>query len=594
MRTKKHIILTLLSLILVSQNCRSQELIANVYGRNYQLLNGKWNAIIDPYDQGIRMGMFKNKKPVGKTDFYEYSFEEGLILNVPSDWNSQIPELKFYEGTVWYARHLDIKKKENERLLLYFNAVSYRCKVYLNGNEIGQHEGGFTPFQIDITDKVKENDNFLAVAVNNTRTKDAIPAMSFDWWNYGGITRDVMLVTVPQKYIKDYFIQLDKFNSDKINAHISLSDKKEGQKIILEIPELKVRKELVTDLSGSAQLSFTTRKLQRWSPESPKLYTVVISSDSDKIEEKIGFRNIYVKEEDVYLNGAPIFMRSISFHEEIPQRKGRAFSESDAIMLLSEAKALGANMIRLAHYPQNEYIVRNAEKMGFLLWEEIPIWQGIDFKNAGTRMKAQRMYTEMVMRDRNRCALAFWGVANETAPSEARNAFLKSLVEHCHEMDTTRLITAAFDLPKLNPETKAFEMNDSFIEELDVVSINKYMGWYHAWPSDPSEVCWNVAPGKPLIFSEFGGEALYGQSGDSTVTSSWSEEYQEKLFRDNLEMFNNVKNLAGISPWILFDFRSPYRFHPTNQEGWNRKGLISDQGFRKKAWYVMKEFYNNK
>ena len=114
MRTKKHIILTLLSLILVSQNCRSQELIANVYGRNYQLLNGKWNAIIDPYDQGIRMGMFKNKKPVGKTDFYEYSFEEGLILNVPSDWNSQIPELKFYEGTVWLLAIWTSRKRKTK------------------------------------------------------------------------------------------------------------------------------------------------------------------------------------------------------------------------------------------------------------------------------------------------------------------------------------------------------------------------------------------------------------------------------------------------------------------------------------------------
>ena len=108
MRTKKHIILTLLSLILVSQNCRSQELIANVYGRNYQLLNGKWNAIIDPYDQGIRMGMFKNKKPVGKTDFYEYSFEEGLILNVPSG-TLRFPNLNFMKEqfgmlAIWTSR----------------------------------------------------------------------------------------------------------------------------------------------------------------------------------------------------------------------------------------------------------------------------------------------------------------------------------------------------------------------------------------------------------------------------------------------------------------------------------------------------------
>lgn len=149
-------------------------------------------------------------------------------------------------------------------------------------------------------------------------------------------------------------------------------------------------------------------------------------------------------------------------------------------------------------------------------------------------------------------------------------------------MDTTRLITAAFDLPKLNPETKAFEMDDSFIEELDVISINKYMGWYHAWPSDPSEVRWNVAPGKPLIFSEFGGEALYGQSGDSTVTSSWSEEYQEKLYKDNLEMFSHVENIAGVSPWILFVSVRLIAFIRLNQECWNRKGLFLIRDIRRK------------
>ena len=463
----------------------------------------------------------------------------------------------------------------------------------MNGVQIGGHEGGFTPFQFNITNAVREGENFLAVEVDNTRTVDAIPALSFDWWNYGGITRDVMLICTPKDYISDYFIQLDKYKPDYIHAEVQLSARSVGQMVKIEIPELKVASEAFTDERGLAKKTFRVRNLKRWSPQNPKLYQVIVSSESDKVEENIGFRNLYVKNTRIYLNDSPVFMKSIGLHEEIAQRQGRAYSEQDAVALLSEAKELGVNMIRLAHYPQNEYIVRLAERMGLMLWEEIPIWQGIDFKNNDTRLKAQRMYAEMLKRDRNRCALSFWGIANETVPSEARNAFLKSLVKLCREMDTTRLITAAFDLPKLNPKTNTFEMEDSFIEELDVVSINKYMGWYHRWPMSPSEVRWNIALDKPLIFSEFGGEALYGQSGDATVTSSWSEEYQEKLYKDNLEMFRHIPNLAGISPWILFDFRSPYRFHPTNQEGWNRKGLISDQGYRKKAWYVMKEYYES-
>lgn len=571
----------------------AQELLVNVYGRQYTLLNGKWNAIIDPYQQGRKTAIYRNRALKDKADFKEYAFEGGLRLNVPSDWNSQIPELKYYEGMMWYARKFEINKKSDENLFLYFGAVNYRCRVYLNGTLIGSHEGGFTPFQFNVTNVVKEGGNFLAVEVDNTRTADAIPALSFDWWNYGGITRDVMLVHTPKNYIRDYFIQLDKYDSDRVHAEVQLSAQNAGQLVKIEIPELKIANKVFTDGTGLAKATFRVRNLERWSPQAPKLYQVIVSSEVDEVKENIGFRNLYVKNTQIYLNDSPVFMKSIGLHEEISQRQGRAYSEQDAIALLSEAKGLGVNMIRLAHYPQNEYIVRLAEQMGLMLWEEIPVWQGIDFKDSSTRLKAQRMYTEMLLRDRNRCALTFWGVANETAPSESRNAFLKSLVELCHKMDTTRLITAAFDLPKLNSETNAFEMEDDFIENLDVVSINKYMGWYHRWPMSPSEIRWNVALDKPLIFSEFGGEALYGQSGDSTVTSSWSEEYQEKLYKDNLEMFKYIPNLAGISPWILFDFRSPYRFHPTNQEGWNRKGLISDQGYRKKAWYVMKEYYES-
>ena len=571
----------------------AQELLVNVYGRQYTLLNGKWNAIIDPYQQGRKTAIYRNRALKDKADFKEYAFEGGLRLNVPSDWNSQIPELKYYEGTMWYARKFEINKKSDENLFLYFGAVNYRCRVYLNGTLIGSHEGGFTPFQFNVTNVVKEGGNFLAVEVDNTRTADAIPALSFDWWNYGGITRDVMLVHTPKNYIRDYFIQLDKYDSDRVHAEVQLSAQNAGQLVKIEIPELKIANKVFTDGTGLAKATFRVRNLERWSPQAPKLYQVIVSSEVDEVKENIGFRNLYVKNTQIYLNDSPVFMKSIGLHEEISQRQGRAYSEQDAIALLSEAKGLGVNMIRLAHYPQNEYIVRLAEQMGLMLWEEIPVWQGIDFKDSSTRLKAQRMYTEMLLRDRNRCALTFWGVANETAPSESRNAFLKSLVELCHKMDTTRLITAAFDLPKVNSETNAFEMEDDFIENLDVVSINKYMGWYHRWPMSPSEIRWNVALDKPLIFSEFGGEALYGQSGDSTVTSSWSEEYQEKLYKDNLEMFKYIPNLAGISPWILFDFRSPYRFHPTNQEGWNRKGLISDQGYRKKAWYVMKEYYES-
>lgn len=579
------------------------DLMVNVYGRDFQLMNGKWDAIIDLYDQGRGKKVWENRKPAKADEFFEYSFDGGLRLDVPGDFNSQLPQLQYYEGTVWYARHFSSDcVPSGKKLYLYFGAVNYRCKVYLNGQRIASHEGGFTPFQIDVTGNVVAGDNFLVVETNNRRSPDAIPAMSFDWWNYGGITRDVMLVSVPETYIKDYKVQLDKNEADRINAYVRMSDAvPEGSAVTLNIPELNVSKTLELDKDGFGELSFRVKKLQRWSPESPKLYDVSLtyapaggSGAGDAVSEQIGFRNINVDGTRILVNGKPTFMCCISFHEEIPQRMGRAYSEADAAMLLSEAKALGVNMVRLAHYPQNEYIVRMAEKMGIILWQEIPVWQGIDFENAATMDKALRMFSEMLYRDKNRCAVGFWGVANETRPSPARNAFLRRELAFARSIDSTRLFTAAFDNVYFKKEYGEFRIEDDFTEDLDVVSFNKYMGWYAPWPVSPSECRWNVAPDKPVIISEFGCEAQYGQHGDAEWASSWSEEFQADQYRKNIEMFGQIPNLAGVSPWILFDFRSPFRFHPVNQEGWNRKGLVSDKGMRKQAWYIMHDYYNEK
>lgn len=568
--------------------------IANVYGRDYQLLNGKWAAIVDLYDAGGKMEIYKNKKAAKPEEFYEYSFDGGLRLNVPGDWNSQAAELKYYEGTVWYARHFDAQPMEGKRRFLYFAGVSYRCNIYLNGEKVGSHEGSFTPFQIEVTGKLKSGDNLLVLEVNNRRQKDAIPAMSFDWWNYGGITRDVMLVTLPETYISDYFIRLDKHRADLIHIDAELSQAVAGKEIKVSIPQLKRTLTLTTDAQGKASAELKVKGLRRWSTDDPWLYRVELTACGDRVTDEIGFRNIEAKGAQILLNGKPVFLRSVSFHEEIPQRMGRACTPGDAMMLLSEAKALGVNMVRLAHYQQNEYIVRQAERMGIMLWQEIPVWQAIDFSNMETMEKAAKMLTETILRDRNRCADCFWGIANETQNTPERNRFLAHLLKTGKDLDTTRLFVAAFDLAYFDRKEDKFVMHDDFWPNLDMVAINKYMGWYAAWPKNPADIQWDVAPGKPLFISEFGGEALYGQHGDKDEAASWSEEYQAELFRRNLQMFDNITNLCGVSPWVLFDFRSPTRLHPTNQDGWNRKGLVSDQGQRKQAWYVMHDYYAKK
>ena len=583
-----------LVLLLISVHIFSDSILLNPYNRKDVIsLNGEWNVIIDPYSRGEVVDFYKNKKAVGKTDFIEYSFSNTFRLHVPGDFNSQLPELKYYEGNVWYQRTVKLNISNNKSQFLYFAGANYFTRVWLNGAEIGSHEGGFLPFQFDITSLVKEGDNDIVVMVNNDRKKENIPALNFDWWNYGGITRDVFLVQTPKSFIADYKIQLKKGTNSILTGFVRLNGVQAAQKVEIKIPELKINKTLSTNDAGEVSFEIPA-KPQLWNPENPKLYSVHFVFGNDTIVDDIGFRTIETKSSKVLLNGSPVFLKGVNFHEEISQRMGRAYSDSDAAQILNEVKALGCNFIRTGHYPQNERIVRMAEKMGLMIWEEIPIWQGIDFSNETVMKKAEIMFKDMITRDKNRAAIIIWSVANETKPSTDRNNFLFELVKLTREMDNSRLIGAAFDNTKYNKETSTFTLQDSLTQALDLIGINKYMGWYMPFPLAPGQLKWNIAVDKPLLISEFGGEAVFGQHGASDVASSWSEEYQEKLYLDNIEMFKNIQNLCGVIPWVLFDFRSPTRLNYQNQNGWNRKGLVSDKGLRKKAWYVVKDYYNSK
>lgn len=577
-------------LVIAGVNCYAQTSNVNLTGRNVQNLDGKWNVIIDWYDTGNATAISSNKQPVGATEFAEFSFDNSQTLNVPGDWNSQRAELKYYEGTIWYKRDFTYVKKPGKHVFLNFGAVSHRSDVYLNGQKIGTHEGGFNSFNFEVTNQIKNGLNLLVVKANNERRPDAIPARKFDWWNYGGITRSVNLAETPDDYISDYFIQLPKGSLNEIQGWVQTSSRQQ-QTVKLVIPEAGIDKAFTTDTNGRAIINLKA-KLVLWSPAKPKLYKVKISNSADTVEDNIGFRSIEVKGSDIVLNGRPVFLRGISFHEEVPQRQGRASSETDSRMLLTWAKELGCNFIRLAHYPQSEQTVRLAEEMGFMMWEEIPVWQGIQFTNPEILGKANMMLREMINRDKNRCGIIIWSLSNETAPSPERNATLKQMAADARKADPSRLISSAFDHFK-NSKNEIL-IDDPLSESLDVLAVNKYMGWYQSWPAGPGNVIWKSNFNKPLIFSEFGSEAMYGNHGSKDTASLWTEEHQEQLYKDNIEMFKKIPFLRGTCPWILADFRAPGRMHAQFQEGWNRKGLLSDKGYKKKAWYVMRRFYDEK
>lgn len=583
-----------LFLFLLVDNLNGQTAMINFQSRNLVSLNGEWNVIIDPTGIGEWRQIWLEKKPQKKTDFFEYSFEGGPTLRVPGDFNSQMRELTYFEGTVWYKKQFHYTLQKEKRLFLYFGAVNYIADVFLNGEKIGSHEGGFTPFQFEITDKVKDGLNAVIIKVNNIRQGNGLPGYGYDWFNYGGITRDVALIETGNTYIEDYTIQLKKGSLNTVLGQVQLNGRQAEQNIEIKIPELNLLYKTRTDQKGIAKVEFSS-VFKLWSPENPKLYKVIIKSETDSVLDNIGFRSIEVKGNKVLLNRKPIFLKAVNIHEENPYKGTRAYSKDDAIILLNSAKELGCNLVRLAHYPHNENMIKEAERMGLMVWSELPVYQHIQFADSSLPSKMEGMLKEMIRRDKNRCGIIIWSLSNETYPSTTnRDKALVELTKKCRNLDSARLITHVINSQKYANNT--FDVGDTLYNYSDLISINEYLGWYVPWQGNPSNTKWKLAyPDKPVFISEFGGEALYGSNyGPTDEAAYWTEEYQEKIYIDQVEMFNTIPNLSGVCPWLLFDYRSPGRMHPVYQKGYNRKGLLSDKGDKKKAWYIMKKYYGKK
>lgn len=591
------LLFTMLGLALCAQSNKDYTpLVQNIFGRNIQSLNGQWNRLIDPLESGYYdyrkkpnpNGFFKNKQVDNWLQFKEYGFENAPVLNVPGDWNTQESKLFYYEGTVWYKKSFTVEKTA-ERQYLYFGAVNYDAKVYLNGEKLGEHEGGFTPFNFDVTNKLTAGENTLIVKVDNKRRKDAIPTDNFDWWNYGGITRDVLLTQLPRTFIQDYKVQLKKGSNTVVQFQVKVEGLSANENVKVEIPELKFNKTIETNSQGEV-LFEQQLKPALWSPAMPKLYKVIISTGSDRVEDEIGFRTIETKGNQLLLNGKSVFLKGICAHEEAPVRSNRAFSLADAKAILDLAQQAGCNFIRLAHYPHNEYIVREADRRGILLWSEIPVYWTIDFENPNTLANANNQLNEMITRDKNRASVIIWSVANETPHGEARSKFLTSLIHSAKMLDDTRLVSMALEKSQLNDSV--FTINDDMAEKVDLVSFNQYLGWYQGTWELPLKSSWKINTNKPVIVSEFGGEALYGLHGSNK--KRWTEEYQEQLYINSYLMLDKMPNLVGTSPWILIDFHSSKRLLPGIQDDFNRKGIFSERGEPKKAMYVLKNWYQKK
>lgn len=553
-------------------------------GRTQELLNGLWHYCVDWYNTCLRNDWYQEKQTddLGNTLPLDYSFDEWPVVRLPVCWNQFREDLKYYDSAMVFTRKFYYRKHAGHTFLR-IGAANYVCHVFLNRTHMGTHEGGSTPFFIDVTADLREGENRILLVVDASRKPDGVPTDNTDWFPYGGVYRDISLVRLPKVYIRDFRICLAPDHTYRnISVEITLSENISGT-ARLEIPEMNIGKEIAVR-DGAGALIFPAEP-ELWSPDSPKLYQVSASFGGDTVLDRIGFREIEVRGRDILLNGNALFLRGVSCHEESVQN-GRALTDEERLENIRIAKELGCNFMRLAHYPHSERMAELADQEGLLLWEEIPVYWSIQFEKPEVYANAENQLTELISRDWNRASVIIWSVGNENLDTEERLAFMGRLADHAHEIDPTRKVSAACLVSADN------RIADRLADSLDIIGVNEYLGWYEPDFSKLPSLFRNSDPAKPVIITEFGADALYGHHG--TEDEKGTEECQAAIYRRQVQTIRDIDYIKGMTPWILYDFRCPRRT-ALLENYYNRKGLLTpDKKSRKMAFTILQEFYKQK
>lgn len=554
-------------------------------GRTRVKLDGVWNFSLDMYDTFLRKKFFEERyhDDKGRDIPVDCDFDRWETVTVPSCWNVQREAYTCYEGTGVYTRRFQYHGGGNGRTFLRVGAANYESSVWLNGEQIARHEGGFTPYMVEVTGKLKR-ENRIVITVDNTRKLEQIPSINYDWFNYGGLFRSVELIETPKKYIKDVFLYLAPDGTyDKICLEAETAGFEAEEKLRLEIPELQVNKEFTIGADGRVK-AVIEAKPRLWNCESPYLYDIAVRAGEDLVTDRIGFRQITTEGKHILLNGKQIFLKGVCCHEESMEH-GRALTDEERLQILSTAKDLGCNVMRLSHYPHSERMAQMADELGIMLWEEIPVYWALMFKEADTYRAASGQLRELIYRDRNRASVILWGVGNENPDTDERLEFMSSLNRLAKDLDPSRLTTAACLV-----NIDSMMVQDRLAAHVDVVAINEYYGWYYRDYEGLGKIMEQTKLDRPLVISETGADAVAGQFGDEEEL--FTENHQSKMYRKQFELSEGY--VEGIFPWILFDFKSPVRMNP-KQGYFNRKGLAAeDKKYRKMAFETVKEYFKGK
>ncbi|WP_078412573.1 beta-glucuronidase [Priestia abyssalis] len=573
--------------------------------RELMELNGLWNFKLHD-DQGDC-----NEVPLKK-------LEDTILMSVPASYNdlSENPKVKNHVGKVWYEREFYIPEHWNgKRIVLRFGSVTHYGKVWINGQYVMEHAGGYTPFEEDISPYVSfDKKNRVTVMVDNILdfTTTPIGKMEgknldyyFDFFNYSGIHRPVKIYTTAKDYIQDITIVTD-LKQEKGIVHYDIEAS--GPQTV-KVSVVDEEGQVVASSSSGVRGSIEIKNPTLWQPGNAYLYTLLvelINPDGtvvDIYEEEFGIRTVEVRGKDFLINGKPFYFKGFGKHEDT-ELNGRGFNEVANIKDFSLMKWIGANSFRTAHYPYSEEIMRQADREGIVVIDETAavglhinllgaIMGGADKRTTWEQVQTHESHAqairELIKRDKNHPCVVMWSIANEPAgDEEGAYEYFKPLVDLTKELDSTRPVTIV-SFQTATPK------RDLIYSLIDVFCLNRYYGWYtqsgdlkaaeEALRSELTE--WWETDQKPIIITEFGADTMHGMT--STVPVMWTEEFQVEFLKMYHKVFDELDHVIGEHVWNFADFATK---EGIIRVGGNKKGVFTRDRKPKKAAYLLHERYN--
>ncbi|MFH6985766.1 glycoside hydrolase family 2 protein [Marinoscillum luteum] len=549
-----------------------------------------------------------------------------VSVDLPHTWNNlDATDLDpgYRRSASWYRKALNFAPEKGSRYFLYFEGANNVTNVYVNDTKSGEHIGGYVGFEIEITGQLIAGKNEILVRVDNGYHPQLIPSHQSDFFIFGGITRDVWLKKTAESYLQDITIQTPKVSATSGSTRIVVETQSTGSTKGLEVKvevknpagEIVFSKQLDVQ-DGQAEMSFTLKDPELWGVKNPVLYTAEVQllrgkRVVDAVEETYGYRWYEFKEHGpFFLNGERLILRGTHRHEEYAGY-GAAMPNALHRQDIEDIKAMGANFVRLGHYPQDPEVYKACDELGILVWDELPWCRG-GVGDEVWKENTKRILVEMIDQNYNHPSVILWSLGNEIywLPEfedgdnpEKINAFLRELNDLAHALDPYRKTAVR----------KYYEGADI----VDVFSPSIWSGWYSGTYKNYQHAIDNSLKKYPhFVHMEYGGSSHLGRHTESPVTGDglinaneweepinqvqianiaqngdWSENYIVDLFDWHLRVSETHPDFAGNAQWAFRDFGTPLR--PENDIPYiNQKGLVDRAGNPKDAYYVFKSYWS--